>query len=131
MSDSPLTSRGRWPRWLTYANYAMASLFAASAALQHNDPDPWPWILLYGAASLACVQHGRWSRDRLAELAVLVIAAAWLGYLVPGVLEQAQIRDLFKSMDDKGGAAELAREAGGLVITAGWMIVLLWPRGRR
>lgn len=109
--------------WLI-ANGAMAVLFAVSAALQYNDPDPLGWAAIYAAAAAACVQAGRHRRDWIVPALVLLAALLWLATLTPDVLDQVAPGDLVKSMDDKGGSAELAREAGGLAIVAAWMAVV-------
>jgi hypothetical protein len=111
-------------------NWVMAVLLLASAALQYNDPDPVGWAVLYGAASVACVQLGRWRWHQLLPIGVGLAAAAWAGYLVPDLIDQARPADLMKSMDDKGGAAELAREFTGLMIVVAWMAVLAWVARR-
>jgi hypothetical protein len=109
---------------LTVANLVMAALFLVSAALQYNDPDPLGWIAIYVAAAVACVQLGRHERSWVVPLLVLVAAVAWIGTLAPGVVREVAPDDLFKSMDDKGGSAELARECGGLAIVAAWMALI-------
>ena len=111
---------------MTIVNYIMAALFAVSAVIQLNDPDPTLWILLYAAASAACLQLGRHRTDWLLPMVVIAAAAGWLGYLTPDLIQEAQPDDLLKSMDDKGGSAELAREAGGLAIVAVWQMIALW-----
>lgn len=115
--------------WLI-ANMVMAVLFAVSAALQYNDPDPLGWVAIYAAAAVACVQAGRHRRDWIVPALVLVATLVWLVTLAPDVLDQVAPGDLVKSMDDKGGSAELAREAGGLAIVAAWM-ALVTVRTRR
>src|SRR5690606_25368379 len=39
----------RSPAWFTGLSLAMAALLATCVALQHNDPDPLRWMLIYGA----------------------------------------------------------------------------------
>lgn len=112
------------------ANYVAAALFALSAVLQYNDPDPAAWIAIYAAAAVACLVFRRHRLAPLVALAVLACALGWIGYLAPDLIAEARPGDLVKSMDDKGGSAELAREAGGLAIVAAWMAVLIWGQAR-
>jgi hypothetical protein len=112
------------------ANYIMAVLFAVSVALQYNDPDPARWMVMYGAASLACLQMYRWRSDWVFPALVGAAALGWAAYMAPETAHQAGIRDLFQSMDTKGGA-ELARELGGLIIVIGWMTTLVVHSKRR
>ncbi len=112
-------------------NYAMAALFLVAVALQYNDPDPIRWMAIYGAAALACVQLGRHRRDWVPPVVVWFAAVFWFGVMIPDLLQYCEPADLFRSMDETGGSAELAREAGGVVLTAGWMLVLLWRSRRR
>ena len=115
---------------MAVVNYIMAVLFLVSAGLQYNDPDPIRWAAIYTAAAVACVQLGLHRHDWILPMAVFAVALGWIGYMAPDLMDQARPADLFKSMSDKGGAAELAREAGGLTIVAAWMLVVIW-RSRR
>jgi hypothetical protein len=38
----------------TVANWIMLALFAFSAVLQLNDPDPIAWVAVYAAAAAVC-----------------------------------------------------------------------------
>jgi len=109
----------------------MAALFALSAALQYNDPDPLPWIAIYAAAAAACVL---WSLRRTAwplTAAVMLIALGWAAALLPDVLGFVGLSDLFTRMDEKGGRVEIGRELGGLTIIVAWMAALLLVERRR
>ena len=111
-----------WLRWLA-ALFALA--FLASAALQYNDPDPAPWMALYGAAAIGCLVAGRW---RWAPLWIGLVAAAALGWalaIAAGIDRLVAPGDLVASMEMTGGPVEETREVLGLGIVAGWMIVLL------
>ncbi len=112
-------------------NLFIAALFALSAALQYNDPDPALWILVYSLAAVSCLQYGRHSRDHFLPALSGLAALSWAASLVPALIDRARLSDLFRSMDDKGGAAELAREFAGLAIIAAWMIVLVVAARRR
>jgi hypothetical protein len=90
-----------------------ALAFAAFAAVQWNDPDPWGWLAVYLLGSAACILA--WSRPRgLIPGVVLGVSAVWALTLIPDV--------------DWGAAwmpQEAAREAGGLLLLALWMVPLL------
>jgi hypothetical protein len=112
-------------------NWLMAALFGLSAALQHNDPDPLPWIAIYAAAAAACVLWGLRRATWPLAAPVAVIAAVWAGLLVPEVLGHIGVSDLFLRMSEKGGRVEVGREIGGLLIVLAWMIVLQLSERRR
>lgn len=103
----------------------MTALFVVAAGLQYNDPDPAVWIAIYLGAAAACVAYGRFDKSWIAAAVVCAIAAVWGGVLVSHVLGIIKLGDLFLKMNEKGGAVEVGREAGGLSITAVWMAVLL------
>lgn len=115
---------GRSSKLFIVVNVCMVVIFAACVALQYNDPDPASWMVLYGLATLACLQYGQHRRDMWLPIAAFVFAAIWASVLAPELFAQADFSDLFRSMDDKGGAAELAREYAGLAIVMVWMLVL-------
>jgi hypothetical protein len=116
--------------WLVGANLAFAALFAVSAALQYNDPDPVGWIALYAGAAAAAVAalhaRGGWR----AALLVAAVAAGWAAILWSDVLGRVEATDLWRKMSEKGGKVEEYREAGGLTIVAGWL-ALVGLLGRR
>ncbi|HTM22973.1 MAG TPA: transmembrane 220 family protein [Kofleriaceae bacterium] len=115
----------------TAANWFMTALFVVSTVVQYNDPDPVRWMLIYGSATVACVQFRRHRRDWLLPLLVGLAALAWAGATLPVIFAEVRFGDLFKSMSDKGGSAEVAREFTGLLIVAGWMALLFWAARRR
>jgi hypothetical protein len=103
------------------SNMVMAVIFAASAALQHNDPDPVRWIALYLAASLCCVASGLgWPGARWLAAATALTALAWAAWLAPATLPGFEPRNLLRSMKAETPAIELGRELLGLLIVAGW-----------
>lgn len=118
------------PRWLTGVNVLLAAGFAASAALQYNDPDPLRWMALYGAAAVACVLHGRVSWAYLVSAAVALVALVWGVSIALGIERAVPVAHLFHPMEMKGGPVEETREAIGLGLVAIWMLVLLWLEWR-
>lgn len=100
--------------FLRIASGLMALLFAASAALQYNDPDPARWMAIYGAAfaASALAAFGRlgWPFAATVFLAAAGFAAFWFPQ-VPWRHEQLL-------------RVEEAREFFGLTLVAGWMLVV-------
>lgn len=96
----------------------MAILFSLSVGLQVNDPDPIRWMLLYGAAGIAVAVLPYRRVAAIGSLAVGLLAAVWGGYLEHEVFGVLKFSDLFMKMNEKGGAVEVGREAGGLIIVA-------------
>jgi xanthine/uracil permease len=98
-------------------------IFLLSAAVQVNDPDPTPWILIYlmsaGIAAAAFLRHAN----------QIVIAFGLLACLAAAVPLLASLAAAEASSFTNAGMANLrdeqAREALGLLIAAGWMVSLL------
>jgi uncharacterized membrane protein (DUF485 family) len=110
------------PRWFMASSLLMGLLFAVSLGLQYNDPDPLRWMLIYGAAAaVSYLAPWRPIAKRFA-LIVVVVALAWILWLSPEILGVISFSDLFLKMNEKGGAVEAGREAGGLAIVAAWML---------
>ena len=62
-------------------------LFAWSAIMQTNDPDPGWWIVLYGLLAVACFVAALWRVVMPAVVVVGVLALVWSATLFPGVIE--------------------------------------------
>jgi hypothetical protein len=102
----------------------MALLFATSAALQLNDPDPVLWVALYLAAALVSLAQLRWVDARPPAL-VAGVALLWLCTLVAGGLPDEP--QPMKYGPQTGWLAdEIVREGGGLGIVIAWMSALVW-----
>ncbi|NVB79434.1 MAG: hypothetical protein HOV81_13650 [Kofleriaceae bacterium] len=110
------------PRWFTAICWVMAILFSLSVGLQVNDPDPIRWMVLYAAAGIAIAMLPYWRPAAIASLAIGIVSAVWGGYLEHEVFRVLKFSDLFMKMNEKGGAVEVGREAGGLIIVAVAMI---------
>jgi hypothetical protein len=107
------------PRWFVAICWVLAVLFSLSVGLQVNDPDPIRWMLLYGAAAIAVALLPAESKLVCGGGTVVgIVAAAWGAYLGSQVASKIGFSDLFLKMSEKGGAVEVGREAGGLVIVA-------------
>ena len=66
-----------------------ALLFAYSAFLQWNDPDPVRWIALYSCAAVLSVASIFEATPRPMLLSLAGVAGIWSATLVPGVLKEA------------------------------------------
>jgi hypothetical protein len=91
--------------------------------LQYNDPDPLPWMALYGSAAVVSAAVPHWRRGWVAAAVVAAVAAVWAASLWAGVAGVVDASDLWRKMSEKGGRVEEMREAGGLSIVAAWLAV--------
>jgi hypothetical protein len=117
--------------WFKAVSWAMAGLLFLCVALQYNDPDPIRWMLMYGAGAVASVLLP--IKKPAAALALLVgmVTLAWAFYLIHSVWGLIGISDLTNKMSEKGGAVEVGREAGGLLIQGVWLMLAAAYRGAR
>ena len=98
--------------------------FLLSVAVQYNDPDPWLWALLYGAAAISCLA---WQLNKLSWLPpalLATIALLWTLWLLPQFVGKVEVADIFASLSMKTTDVEEAREAGGSLLVFLWMAVL-------
>ncbi len=93
-------------------------LFILFAAVQLNDPDPWAWVLLYGATAGVVL----WSAFRSLPnwllwggIAVIIISILWL---VPAFIDWVNMGmpTITGSMKAEAPHIELTREFLGLII---------------
>ena len=108
-------------KWL---NRLMVIVFLASAVIQHNDPDPLIWILIYGLAAAVSLVTVSWHRAWLLSSTLGVIAIVWSIALAPNFFGQVGFPEIFESMTMKSAEVEHTREFGGLLIIATWMAVV-------
>ncbi len=99
-------------------------MFAFSVVVQVNDPDPLPWMLIYGAAATACLLS--LLRKLPWQFAVLtgIIALAWAATIAPRVIGQVPFLDMFAEFEMHDIGVEESREMYGLLIVGGWMAAL-------
>ncbi len=116
---------------LRIATAAMALIFALALVVQYNDPDPWRWMALYGAAAGACLLAIRGAASRWLAAAVAVAATVWAASLAPAVAGRVAPGDLFREVGMASLEIEEAREMVGLLLVAAWMLVLLFTARRR
>jgi hypothetical protein len=119
-------------RWgMRVPTILMGLLFLVSVALQYNDPDPARWMAIYGAAALTCLLALRGRLPRWLPALVGLAALVWAATLAPRVVGQVAPGDLFREMGMATLAVEEAREMGGLLVVAVWMLVLLTAAPRQ
>lgn len=108
----------------TIANGVMLLAFLFSVIVQVNDPDPLPWMTIYGAAAFLCglamARRVHW----WSAAVVAVVAIIWAATLVPGVLGKVPFTEMFGAFEMKNEGVEESREMYGLVLIAVWMGVV-------
>ena len=117
--------------WFKVVSWAMAGLLFLCVALQYNDPDPIRWMVMYGAGAVASVALPIKKPAAALALVVGLVALAWAATLIYAVWGQIELSDLTNKMSEKGGAVEVGREAGGLLIEGVWMMFAAAYRGAR
>lgn len=105
-------------------NYVMLAMFLFSLAVQYNDPDPWVWMTIYGLAAVACLLANKQPSQWWLSGGLLLITAGWAATIAPRVLGHVAFGELFEAWEMKDLRVEEAREFGGLLIVAVWMLVL-------
>jgi hypothetical protein len=112
------------------ANAAWCVLLLYAVAVQYNDPDPLRWMAAYGIGALAAGYAAVFGTVPVgpvlgwAALCVVLAALDWIwgtGQADPmgGFPHWGALTD------------EIVREVGGLLVMAGWMMVLaVWTRRR-
>ena len=94
----------------------MALLFIVWAYYQHNDPDPFLWILVYAVAALASVLFLIQRLPLVFSAGYFAICGVWALYLLTQLSGDLSIY-----------SNEILRELVGLVVICIWMGVLsLW-----
>ena len=99
-------------------------MFLFSVVVQFNDPDPLPWVAIYGLAAAACALSllGRlraWLPGLIAAVALL-----WAINLAPRVVGRVPFLEMFGAFEMKNVGVEESREMYGLLLVALWMAIL-------
>ena len=109
---------------LRLAHGIMAGLFAFSVALQFNDPNPAPWILLYGMSALAAGLAAVGRASRYLAFGVLAICALWeIQYLRVGAWH-TPLSALVAEWHMMNEAIIRGREFYALILIGSWMAVI-------
>lgn len=114
--------RTRFPL-LSVLNYVMLVVFALGAVVQYNDPDPIPWMLIYGAAAFACALFARGRAHWAVPAAVAAVAFVWGAMLAPEALG-VRFGEMVETFQMKDPRVEVGREMWGLTLIFVWMAVL-------
>jgi MFS family permease len=121
-----MSRRFRW------ANGAMLALFLLGVVVQYNDPDPIPWMAIYGAAFAVCVMVALGRRLPMAvPIAVGFVALAWSLLTIVGGPAAGLYAHMFDAWEMKSMPVEEAREGTGLLIVGAWMFVVAMRQRRR
>lgn len=105
-------------------NLFMVLVFLLSAAVQYNDPDSLPWIVIYLLAAVTCLIPLPGYQKTCSAL-ILAIALVWMIAIGLNIDGTVSIADIFASISMRTKEVEEAREIGGLAILCVWMVVLL------
>jgi hypothetical protein len=105
-------------------SFILAALFIYAAALQYNDPDPVRWAAIYLSAAGACCLYITGRLSWFVAGIIALIALVWAGALAPDVWGQISLGQMFETWKMNNPLVEEAREMCGLLIVAGWMVVL-------
>ena len=106
-----------------YLNVLFIFIFILSAAVQYNDPEPLRWIVIYLAAAIVSLLF---AMDRITwkpAALLCVISVVWALFIIPD-LTTSGFRHIFSDVQMMQHGTEAAREFLGLLIVAGWMMVL-------
>lgn len=96
----------------------MTALFALSVAVQYNDPDPLPWMAIYGAAcAISVVSAVRGVPSLVPSMVIGSAALAWgVLWIATGQSAPSDVLHMFDAWEMRSMPVEEAREAGGLMI---------------
>lgn len=103
----------------------MAVVFALCTLVQFNDPDPLPWLFIYGGAFSVAVWALGGSVPRPLLLLLAVVAPCWAALLLSAAwasTEPLSLAAVVGSIAMKNDRVELVREIGGLVIVSAYML---------
>lgn len=115
----------------TIANAIVFLAFVFSAIVQLNDPDPYTWAAIYGAAALVCAFELRRLVHPLVPAGIAALAVAWAATIAPRVLGKVRFSAMFAEFEMANVGVEESREMYGLAFIALWMIAVAIAAWRR
>lgn len=105
-------------------NAVFLIIYLLSASVQYNDRDALLWSVMYLAAAAMCAIQFRQKPPRWLPRVLLLFSVAWIGVLLPSIIGQVSLTEIFASIRMQTRAVEEAREIGGLVLVGLWAGVL-------
>ncbi len=105
------------------SNAIWAAVFVFAGVVQYNDPDGLYWGGLYLGAAFCCAYRAA-GRGGIPPAVVGVVAVSWAAALASQI-GSIDVGQLFGAWEMNSAAVERGREIGGLLIVAGWMLVLV------
>lgn len=115
----------------TGANALMLLMFAASVAVQINDPDPIWWMAMYGAAAIVAGREVTRRNKPLLPGLVSLVALVWAATIAPRVIGKIPFGSMFQAFEMKDLGVEESREMYGLLLVAVWMAAVALAAWRR
>ena len=113
------------PKIVDFVNYFFLLVFLLCVAVQYNDPDPLPWMAIYGAAFVCCILFAVRKIPPYVAAAVGLAGLVWAFLIVPEVWGRTiPIKEVFATIHMLSPGVEEVREMGGLLIVSFWMLVL-------
>lgn len=109
---------------ITICNALFLTIYLLSAAVQYNDPDVLLWVTMYLAAAVMCAVQFRANPPLWLPRTMLAISAVWIVALMPSIVGQVSLEEVFASISMQTKAVEEAREIGGLFLAGLWAGVL-------
>jgi len=102
-------------------------VFAVFAAVQYNDPDPLPWMLLYGIVAVHFGMATYQRANRIAIWITLLAAVVWAAALAPEFIGWLRMGapTIVGSMKAEAPWIEYTREFLGLALAALACVFLL------
>jgi hypothetical protein len=113
---------------VSVANVVMFFVFLSFVAVQYNDPDPYLWMPMYGAAALSCWLRWRSRPYQLLSAITGIVALVWAGFWARDVIGQVNFMEMFSSWHMITIHVEEEREMYGLLIVTAWMGTILIAR---
>jgi len=110
------------------ANLLFGLAYVLSVVVQHNDPDPLPWMLLYGAAAATCLAWALRRCPRWLPALLLGVVLAWAAWIGAHTELGVSLGQALGDWGMKTQGSEEAREIGGLLVVGVWMSVLALRR---